>query len=69
MKMMNDRQFKEALDNYITGKNDPNAPFNQEDLPCCEDCEQECNQEKYDSCEIRKKFIEEQTKKMKEWEE
>lgn len=50
---------KEKIDNHITGKNNLNAPFNQEEPPCCEDClEDECNQKKHDSCKIRKQVIE-----------
>ena len=29
---------KDALDNYITGINDPNAPFNQEEIHFISDC-------------------------------
>ncbi len=53
---MSDRRLSRMIDEYVTGVHDPNAPFNREVPPCCEDCEVEDCKE---PCQTLKKLIEE----------
>jgi len=63
---LTDRRFREALDSYITGIHDPNAPFNREEHPICEECTiKDCKE----PCEKWKELIEENASAQRKQEE
>ena len=39
--MWSERALSRAIDSHVQGINHPNAPWNQEEAPMCEDCEVE----------------------------
>lgn len=60
--VMSRKQFHSAIDRYVQGINDPNAPFNQvDDLPKeCEECPEEKAEECVELCDTVKEIMAEE---------